>query len=108
MSNQNYNQLSAFLGAYFHQDWGIDNQDYETVVRRYIADNSRERLTAVLVEIEELLTDIRFCDDPVKMLTKLGCDYNTSYSSQTPAEWVRAVATIIESSLQDSLLGDHG
>ena len=36
-----YPQLEQFLGAYFHQDWGLDRDGWEPVVDDFVAKSPR-------------------------------------------------------------------
>jgi hypothetical protein len=82
--------VPQFFGAYFHQDWMLDEPDDDAVVARYVrdtasSDNVRELANAI-DELVAAIPDDRALERVV--VGKLGC----SYVTDNRRAWMRDVA----------------
>jgi hypothetical protein len=56
MTDQKLNNLAQFFGAYFHQDWRLDDPTPEVVIKRFLEMNPEDEVQKVVVELDELLS----------------------------------------------------
>ena len=56
MTDRKLNNLVQFFGAYFHQDWRLDDPTPEAVIERFLEKNPPEEVQKVVVELDELLS----------------------------------------------------
>jgi hypothetical protein len=72
---EQYEQLSEFLAGYFHQDWHLDDQSWEDVARRFVAE-SGENAGSLVAEQITLLTDQEESDAKLaEAVESFGCYY---------------------------------
>jgi CdiI immunity protein len=85
--------LSLFFSAYFHEDWSLDHETAEDVLREAIADGGPFGcdLTQVQSELTGLLA--RDLDDAVlgRITTRLGMNYAPEYDGWTERRWLEHV-----------------
>jgi CdiI immunity protein len=92
-SREQDERLSAFLGAYFHQDWELDARDPEGVVSQYLASSRPEEAALLAQDVVEFAashTDDERLDRA--LLDELGCYYNPNADGMTPREWLGTVS----------------
>ena len=76
MSQSLYPRLWHMFGAYFHQDWNMEGDDWRELVQNYIGSEQQSDLEAVAAELDRLLSD--FQDDDAlghELFDVLGCSY---------------------------------
>lgn len=56
LGNEKFSNLNYLIGAYFHQDWGLDFQNDSDLVRFFGNEHSKERVEGCLKDISELVT----------------------------------------------------
>ncbi|MEO0592673.1 MAG: contact-dependent growth inhibition system immunity protein [Myxococcota bacterium] len=102
-------RLRQFFGAYFNQDWELDDPDVPSVVDRYARDYEGDELDGESV-IGLLVKDLRWLvethgntssDD----LWRITCDqyhsyYNGKYVDQDAHQWLQWVAKRLENHLK--------
>lgn len=89
-SRENIKQL---LGAYFHQDWNLDDPTWESVVERYVRDEPGQGRIAA-TELERLLISTLFDEDVSAMVKKLGCYYWAGSASEMRT-WASQVVRLL-------------
>jgi hypothetical protein len=82
--------VPQFFGAYFHQDWMLDDPDDDAVIARYVRDaGNADRARELAVAIDELVAAIADDGALARLLYgKLGCSYLTNNARA----WMRDVA----------------
>lgn len=99
MTNEIWNNLKQFFGAYFHQDWTLEATDPDDVVRQFINDGySENELIKLANEIETYA--VAKGDDTViekNLLTELGCYYLPSADGLGARAWLYHVANLLRS-----------
>ncbi len=86
-----YPHLAQLLSGYFHQDWMLDHEDEESVLRMYLADTPRRKARAAAREIEALLAS--GLDEPGlrAALERLGCSYDPGLDGLSADEWLSSI-----------------
>ena len=89
MESDEFQKLRHFFGAYFHQDWDLDADDEDDVIRAYVG-HARlpEDVVELLHEIDRLLAFGLSDHDLLEALGVLGSDY---YPSGATNAWLRAL-----------------
>ena len=84
--------LSQFLGAYFHQDWDLDDPDEQEVLNRFMRSEGEDRVRAARVELNRLLA-MPFDDEELSdiVFRDLGCYYSPT-PNRAMRQWLRSVA----------------
>jgi hypothetical protein len=84
--------LEQFFGAYFHQDWPFEADDWQGIVDQYSASSTRtsQHLSALARHIDELCGSRPDSELPALML-KMGGFYDPR-PEMTYMEWLRHVA----------------
>lgn len=57
MPTRFYRHLPGLFCAYFHQDWMLDDPDWQSVVQRYCRDHAAPEICATAEEIQSLLAE---------------------------------------------------
>ena len=87
-----YPALGHLLGAYFHQDWQLDDPDPGAVVDRFLRDEPPERAQEVVRDIDQVL---RANLAPAKLEELLARDLGSAYyppaDGKTWADWLRGL-----------------
>lgn len=90
--HRDFPNLSSLVGAYFHQDWDLDDPDEKAVLARFARGESRSLILSVLSELKELLT-LRLNEPQLaQLLERLGCYYHPPGAGLTYAEWLKQMA----------------
>ncbi len=86
--------LDALFGAWFHQDWPAEAEDWEGVIRLFAADNTPAVVDAAAVELRTLL-DETASDSLLEhtLLNELGCCYTPRPDLGGPSvrQWLEQV-----------------
>jgi CdiI immunity protein len=86
--NTTYPNLDEFLGAYFHQDWTVDEPTADGIVEKYLSEWPKEEALLALNELDRLLGQ---SDNEIWLrgiLDEMGCYYNPAGDSLTCAGWL--------------------
>ena len=86
------------FGAYFHQDWDIDAEDWPDVIDQFRRDHTPEYCDETASEIDRLIDEPLNNDDLYQyMWRKLGCEYMPRPDLGGPdvREWLRRVAVAL-------------
>lgn len=85
---QRFPALAHLCGAYFHQDWMVDDPDLVSVIRRFRGEHSRRKLRATVGDIESLLV-IGLDEQALQsLLESLGCAYDPGRDGLTYQDWL--------------------
>lgn len=90
-----HEQLRQFLGAYFHQDWPLEADDWPAVVAQYVRENGADHGRAVADALDSLA---RSTPDDAELERivhhDLGCDYDPrpDLGGPTLRRWLSQVA----------------
>ncbi|OBG12524.1 hypothetical protein A5765_14295 [Mycolicibacterium celeriflavum] len=84
--------VEQFFGAYFHQDWPLEAEDWQGIVDHYAASSARtsEQLRALATHIDEFRDGRPGSDLPAAMLDMGG--FYDPRPEMTYAEWLGHVA----------------
>jgi hypothetical protein len=86
-----YPYLQQFLGAYFHQDWTLDDSSADAVIERFKRENDAEMIDGVKGELTQFLASHASDDQLSRALTALGCEYHAPGDNLSYREWLRHV-----------------
>ena len=89
-----YPHLTQLFGAYFHEDWTLDDSDWPEALQRYIRDTDEASVRSACAELRALLKEPL----PEEVLTQrlhsgLGCYYNAASETDwsSTRQWLEAV-----------------
>jgi hypothetical protein len=90
MTNRKLNNLVQFFGAYFHQDWRLDDSTPEAVIERFLKKNPEDETQKVVAELDELLS-LPLSEDELRRLLfeEFSCYYLPSGASVR--DWLEQV-----------------
>lgn len=88
-------QLRQFLGGYFHQDWVVERDDWQDIVRDYVSESPRSAVTECAAELRGLLDAGLVEAELGIVLERLGGSVEPSALGQTTEEWLRAVRELL-------------
>ncbi|MBC3833365.1 hypothetical protein H8K33_17780 [Undibacterium amnicola] len=99
-------ELEQFFGAYFHQDWALDDSTWKGVALQYAKD-SGTLLTELVAEKVERLSSLVILDNELnEILQSFGCYYWPG-SSAGYRSWLKELsAYLFELSENGSLMID--
>jgi hypothetical protein len=83
--------LRQFLGGYFHQDWVVERDDWQEIVRDYVSESPRSAVMECAAELRDLLAAGLGEAELGIVLDGLGASVDPSALGQTTEEWLRAV-----------------
>jgi hypothetical protein len=94
-------QLTHFFSCYFHQDWNIDDADWQSVVRRFRTDTSPDEVRATAKELRALLSSTVSEAELEQHLDALGCYYTPRPDIGGPlfSQWLAEVCSLLEASI---------
>jgi CdiI immunity protein len=93
-----YPELSQFLGGYFHQDWGLEANDWQGIVEHYRSEQNLEEREAAASEIDRLLLEPMNTDQlGTYLFRELHCYYlpRPDLGGPDVREWLRQVAVAL-------------
>lgn len=86
------NQIKQFFGAYFHQDWDIDGDNWEQVIATYLETNDVNEIQNLTVQIDNLIKDIRSNKvDENTFPSNYDCEYNFVADGLSALEWLSRI-----------------
>ncbi|MHB0969999.1 MAG: contact-dependent growth inhibition system immunity protein [Thermoanaerobaculia bacterium] len=88
-----YPQLHQFFGAYFHQDWMLDDATVEEVIERFISENPRSAIVETQHELDRLLGAVEDDAALASAVAAMGCEYYPPGDDRTYRDWLTAVAS---------------
>jgi hypothetical protein len=89
-------QLRQFLGGYFHQDWVVERDDWQEIVRDYVSESPRSAVMECAAELRDVLAAGLGEAELGIVLEQLGGSVDPSALGQTTEEWLRAVQERLE------------
>lgn len=89
-------QLFEFFAGYFHQDWHLDDQSWEDVARRFVAE-SGENTASLVAEQITLLTNQAESDAKLaEAVESFGCYYWPGSVAEMRT-WLRDLSVALKS-----------
>ncbi len=100
MSQATYPRLCRMFGAYFHQDWDTEGNDWPDLVRNFATGQPAANLRSTAEELDKLLRD--FPDDAAldnEMFDVLYCSYDPrpDLGGPTVRSWLDQIAEHLRS-----------
>ncbi|MDW8213061.1 MAG: contact-dependent growth inhibition system immunity protein [Roseiflexaceae bacterium] len=93
-SSTQFEALRDFMGAYFHQDWMLDDETPDEVMSRFLAmqQPTRDELQALIAQIDAF-TSAHPDDTTIEQALEhvLGCYYQPSADQRSAREWLNGV-----------------
>ena len=95
MSKAAYPRLWQMFGAFFHQDWDMEGDDWPHLVRNFAGGQPQSELDATAAELAQLMAD---CPDDAalerELFDVLGCEYlpRPDLGGPTVREWLGQIA----------------
>ena len=86
-----YPYLQQFLGAYFHQDWTLDDSSADAVIERFKRENDDETIDGVKGELAQLLASHASEEQLSRVLMTLGSEYHAPGDNLSYREWLHHV-----------------
>jgi hypothetical protein len=98
MSRTKYPRLESLFGAFFHQDWDTEGDDWPDLVRNFAQGHTVAELEATAAEVDQLLSD--FPADVAlehELFRELGCEYDPrpDLGGPTVRVWLGQVAAFL-------------
>lgn len=98
MSQAAYPHLWQMFGAFFHQDWDTEGDDWPDLVRNFAEGQPQSKLDATAAELDQLMRD--FPDDTAlvhELFNVLGCSYmpRPDLGGPTMRAWLGAIARFL-------------
>ena len=98
MTESAYPRLRHMFGGYFHQDWGMEGNEWPDLIRNYHADEPLAELDKTADEIGRLLADFPVDAELNQFLwSTLGCYYmpRPDMGGPTVREWLTQVTQFL-------------
>jgi len=94
---QEYEELSDFLGCYFNQDWKMEAENVEGLVKNYLSDFDDPAVDQCIEEIEEILDLIGSgeLDADTFLLKDMFVGYYYPEDGFTGEQWLRYLKSLI-------------
>jgi phenylalanyl-tRNA synthetase beta subunit len=87
--------LAQLLGAYFHQDWMLDDATTEGVIRRFRSEASPERVRRSAEDIARVLASSVNEAELSALLDRLGCHYDPASEGRSARVWLERVGGLL-------------
>ena len=92
-SHRTYPRLEHMFGAYFHQDWDTDGDDWPDLVRNYLRDVSQQDALSTASEIDDLLAEGQTEEQLAeRLLNQFGCFYDPRPDEDGFRAWLHEIA----------------
>lgn len=88
-------QLFEFFAGYFHQDWHLDDQGWEDVARRFIAESGENAASLVAEQITRLADQEESDAKLVEAVENFGCYYWPGSVAEMRA-WLRGLSAALK------------
>ncbi|MEK6260191.1 MAG: contact-dependent growth inhibition system immunity protein [Planctomycetota bacterium] len=98
MSRIAYPRLWHMFGAFFHQDWDTEGDDWPDLICNFAQGQSQDELEATAVELDRLLNEITDATAlEQELFHVLGCEYDPrpDLGGPTLREWLGQVASFL-------------
>lgn len=97
---EKYPELDSLLGAYFNQDWDLDYDTPEAVVRGFARDGDKKDLKKAIQELKNLLQEQHTKEEWLHIIyNDFGCFCNPEYNGMHPQKWLEQVLKQLEEEL---------
>lgn len=98
MSQTAYPRLGQMFGAFFHQDWDTEGDDWPDLVSNFASGQSQSELDATAGELDRLVADLS--DDAAlgrELYDSLYCSYlpRPDLGGPTVRVWLRQIAAFL-------------
>jgi hypothetical protein len=94
--SEQYPGLSLLLGAYFNQDWALDDPTPASVVRRFITSEPAELVSRAAADIEHVLQSARSEAELAGWIESLHGYYLPAADGLTARDWLARVGELLE------------
>lgn len=93
-----YPRLEHMFGAYFHQDWDTEGNDWPDLVCNYLRAVSQQVAISTASEIDDLLAEGQ-TDEQLeeRLLSQFGCCYDAHPDADGPGyrKWLNEIAKML-------------
>lgn len=87
--NEKFSYLYTLFGAFFHQDWMVDYENEEMVIREYVTGGSAEEVGRTLEELDQFISlDLPVSELDKVMFDDLGCYYKPEPDGSSMRDWL--------------------
>ena len=97
-NHKSYHRLEHMFGAYFHQDWDTEGNDWPELVGNYLRDVTNQDALATAAEIDDLLSEGDTEEQlEERLLNQFGCCYDAHPDADGPGfkNWLLVVANML-------------
>ena len=91
MTRDDFPDLAQFLGAYFNQDWPLDDQEPDKVLERFVSKEPEEWVQGAKQDLDRLLSMGFDENEYAKALKEMSCYYDPRLAGQTIEAWLHHV-----------------
>ncbi len=89
-------QLEHFFSAYFHEDWVLEGDNWEDIVKLYISHNQKSDIEALSDQIEILISEIASKKYDSSVLQKqLGCYNLPEVEDLSATDWLSGISQLL-------------
>lgn len=92
---ERYPALAQLLGAYFHQDWDLDDPNADAVVRRFLRSESAETVRRAREDVAHMLSSTRTDAQLEAMTAQLGSIYLPTADGLTTRAWLTRIGEML-------------
>jgi hypothetical protein len=93
-----YPRLEHMFGAYFHQDWDTEGDDWPDLVRNYLRDVSQQDALTTASELDGLLAEGQ-TDEQLeeRLMSQFGCCYDAHPDADGPGfrAWLYEISQML-------------
>ena len=94
-----YPHLNQLFGAYFHEDWHLDDPDWPETVQRYVRDTDNATVRSACAELRAFLMEpLPEAVLAQRLYSELGCYYNAAPETgwHSTRQWLEAVLSLLQ------------
>jgi hypothetical protein len=96
IDNAQLRRMESLFGAYFHEDWTLDADDPDDIVKLYISSattaQAKQMADDIKTYVESVPDDAELYD---QLLKKLGCSYDPEADGINGRDWLLRVAAML-------------
>lgn len=91
MMKNKYPALFQFFGCYFHQDWPVDYDSWDSAIDAFVKSEPSESIRAAKLELEQILDSGCSESEVLDILLQLGCYYDPTGDDTNVFSWLQYV-----------------
>jgi hypothetical protein len=95
MRNYDLKNIKSFFGAYFHEDWVLENDDPLKMVEIYCSSTQRAEALKLAEDIFQFINECQ--DNEIPLFELLGCYYDPSSERISKKDWLIIVVERLKS-----------